>query len=181
MYSFIKSTKYLKAPYFESLCHFSCLCKKRKEIKLRKKAAARFEELLDIRSFVSVHTNLALLLSMLLSNEQLMLFQNHRAHAILQKRKKDDKGTAKSSDRQRKDIIKKALGSSQGLPELRLGNKSSEQLKEGFKQLLGFNARSKLDQELLAGIFDKEVLKMRPEAHTSDKSLVSVNHIFTTS
>ena len=110
-----------------------------------------------------------------------MLFQNHRANAILQKRKKDDKGAAKSSNPQRKDIIKKALGSFQGLPELRLGSKSSEQLKEGFKQLLGFKPRSKLDRELLTGIFDKDVLKMRPEAHTSDKSLVSINHIFTTS
>ena len=148
---------------------------------MRKKTATRFEEHLDIRSFVSVHTNLALLLSMLLSDEQLMLFQNHRAHAVLQKRKKNEEGTAKNSDPQRKDIIKKALGSFQGLPELRLGSKNSEKLKEGFKQLIGFSARSKLDRELLAGIFDRDMLKTRPEAHTSDKSLVSLNHIFTTS
>ena len=84
----------------------SCICKKKKEMKLREKTAARFEEHLDIRSFVSVHTNLALLLSLLLSNEQLLLFQNHRAHAILQKKNSKDKG----HDR-KKDIVKKAIGS----------------------------------------------------------------------
>ena len=99
---------------------------------------------------------------MLLSNEQLMLFQNHRAHAILQKPKKD-----KSMDKDyaiKKDIIKKALGSFQGLPELRLGSKNNSKLRDGFKQLLGFSAHSKLDRKLLAGIFNKDILKMRSEA-----------------
>ena len=41
---------------------------------LREKASGRFEEYLDIRSFVSVQTNLALILSILLTKEQILLF-----------------------------------------------------------------------------------------------------------
>ena len=131
-------------------------------MKLRKKTAARFEEHLDVRSFVSVHTNLALLLSMLMSNEQLLLFQNHRAHSILWKKSKDYKGTSKSESL-KKDIIKRAIGNFEGLPELRLGSKSGRELSEGFKHLLGYSAHSKLDRKLLAGIFDKDMVKTRSD------------------
>ena len=84
----------------------SCISKNKKEMKLRKRTAARFEENLDIRSFVSVRTNLALLLSLLLTNEQLLLFQHHRAHAILEKESNKDK-----DHDHKKDIVKRAIGS----------------------------------------------------------------------
>ena len=41
-----------------------------------------FEKHLDIRSFVGVPTNLALVLSLLLTKEQLLLVQHHHARAI---------------------------------------------------------------------------------------------------
>ena len=70
----------------------------------------RFEEHLDIRSFVSIHTNLALLLSMLLTKEQLLLFKNHRVHSI----NEESEGNIKDFDKiikRKKDILKEAVGS----------------------------------------------------------------------
>ena len=40
------------------------------------------EDPLDIREFQKVYTNLSLLISLLLSKEQVLLFQSHRARAI---------------------------------------------------------------------------------------------------
>ena len=54
------------------------------------------------------------------------------------------------------DILKEAVGNFHGLPELRLGNKDSPVLREGFKQLLGYPASSELDRKLLAGLFEKD-------------------------
>ena len=176
MYSHIKSTKYLKAPYWESLCCISQCSSNRKEMKLRKQTAARFEDHLDIRSCVSVQTNLALLLSLFLTNEQMLLFQNHRAHSVLQKKSKDYKSIRKS-DSLKKDTIKRAIGSFQGLPELRLGSKSGKNLSDGFKQLLGFSAQNKLDRKLLAGIFDKDMVKIRSEAQTFNRSQAPLDQV----
>ena len=51
-------------------------------MRLREKAAARFEKNLDIRSFVAVHTDLALILDLLLSSEQKVLFKHHSARSV---------------------------------------------------------------------------------------------------
>ena len=59
----------IKASFLQTLCHFGFLCKSNKNMRLREKAAARFEENLDIRRFVAVHTNLALILDLLLTKD----------------------------------------------------------------------------------------------------------------
>ena len=65
-----EDTKTLKSSFLQSLaCRSKFFCKKSKKQILRDKLAARFEKELDIRSFVGVHTNLAILLSVLLSKE----------------------------------------------------------------------------------------------------------------
>ena len=64
----------LKVPFKESLFHFNLFCRKNREMRLREKIVQRFEDTLDIRSFVSVRTNLAILMSILLRKEQLLLF-----------------------------------------------------------------------------------------------------------
>ena len=51
-------------------------------MRLREKAAARFEKKLDIRNFVAVHTNLALILNLFLTKEQKVLFKHHSAQAV---------------------------------------------------------------------------------------------------
>ena len=55
----------------------------------------RFERPLDIRSFVSVYTDLALLIKLIFSDQQALLFQYHRARAITYKSNK--KGSDVSS------------------------------------------------------------------------------------
>ena len=55
---------------------------------MQEKISARFEETLDIRSFVSVRTNLAILLSLLMSKEQMILYQLNENHCILETTKK---------------------------------------------------------------------------------------------
>ena len=64
----------MKEAYLKSLCYTRYFCKKDSEMKLREKAAERFEDLLDIRSFIGVYTNLTLLLSMILTDEQAFMF-----------------------------------------------------------------------------------------------------------
>ena len=63
-----------RASFSEILCHIGFLCKKSREMRLREKAAARFEDSLDIRSFVQVYTNLAMIIDLLLTKEQKTLF-----------------------------------------------------------------------------------------------------------
>ena len=57
--------------------------------------------------------------------------------------------------------MKKAIGSFQGLPKLRLGSKQDSKLQDGFKYLQGFSANTEVDRKLLAGIFDKAELENR--------------------
>ena len=83
MQDIVKLTKNIKTQFVRSLtCRFSCLCKKNREERMREKISEHFDDKLDIRSFVSVHTNLALLLSLLLNKEQLLLFKMNRAHTV---------------------------------------------------------------------------------------------------
>ena len=60
-------------------------------MKLHSKIIKSFEDHLDIRSFVSMHNNLALLLKILFSKEQLILFKHHHAFTIAKKRRKQSK------------------------------------------------------------------------------------------
>ena len=61
--------KILKVPFSETLFHFGLCCRKSREMRLRKKITQRFDETLDIRSFVSVQTNFATLIRLLLTKE----------------------------------------------------------------------------------------------------------------
>ena len=92
MYEGTRLSTLLKVPFFESLCHCGLLCGKNREMRLREKVANRFDDSLDIRSFVSVRTNLAILMSLLLKKEQLLLFKLNRSHTISHQPKKEDSG-----------------------------------------------------------------------------------------
>ena len=102
MQDIVKLTKNMKAQFLRSLiCHFSCLCKKSREKRIREKISSRFDDKLDIRSFVSVHTSLALLLGLMLTKEQLLLFKVNRVHTISQDLAKSDRdGTKDNYDRE---------------------------------------------------------------------------------
>ena len=101
----------MKSAFCKSLCYFKFLCGKDKEIKLREKAAERIEDQLDIRSFSGVYTNLSLLLSVLLTDEQALLFQHHRARLLHPKKdkKKDEQISSDSDDISQHNAGAKAL------------------------------------------------------------------------
>ena len=70
-----------------------------------RKVTKRFEETLDIRSFMRVRTNLALLLRLLFTDEQIMLFraQRRRSISIALKGEKSSSSMDESSDELGKD------------------------------------------------------------------------------
>ena len=51
-------------------------------MQLQKKAIEKFEEHLDIRSIVKTRLDLSILLSLLLSKEQLLLYHNQHSRAF---------------------------------------------------------------------------------------------------
>ena len=55
--------------FWETLCHVKRCYGKNRRVKLREKTAAKYQEHLDIRSFMSLETNLTLLLSLLLNRQ----------------------------------------------------------------------------------------------------------------
>ena len=67
------------------------ICKKDRETRLKKRIVQRFEDQLDIRQFVSSQTNLKLLLSIFLTNEQARLFKHHRARTVPSSASSSDK------------------------------------------------------------------------------------------
>ena len=90
----VNSAKPRKIPFFSRLkCHFKFLCRKdHYKQKVREKALANLEDQLDIRSFLSVNKNLSLLVWLLLSKEQLLLFNHHNDRAVTEYA---DKGKSK--------------------------------------------------------------------------------------
>ena len=79
----INQTRWLKPSFFKNfLCFTSHFCKKDRETKLRRKAVVRFENQLDIRSFINVRTNLALLFEFLLTKKQVLLLKSNRKQVI---------------------------------------------------------------------------------------------------
>ena len=100
IYEQVKLFTRQKVPYWKSLCYFASLCGQDREMRLMKKVTERFEEQLDIRSFVRVRTNLALLIRVLLSDQQMLLFrhQRRRSISIAMKDEKSSSSMDESSD-----------------------------------------------------------------------------------
>ena len=78
------SAKPRKISFFNRLkCHVKFLCRKdHYKQKVREMALVNLEDQLDIRSFLSVNKNLSLLIWLLLSKEQLLLFNHHNDRAV---------------------------------------------------------------------------------------------------
>ena len=62
-----KRMKLQKNSWFTNLCHYECLCKRKRTMHLQKLAIERFEEHLDIRSIVKTRLDLSILLNLLFS------------------------------------------------------------------------------------------------------------------
>ena len=71
-----------KNSWILNLCFFKSLCRKSRGMRLQEQAIAQFEDSLDIRSIVKTRIDLSILLRLLLSKEQLVLFRNQHARAF---------------------------------------------------------------------------------------------------
>ena len=72
----------IKMSFCRVLCFCKAFCGKKREQKVRKMVAERLEKQLDIRSFMSTNTNLSLLLSLLFSETQLLLFKHNKLRTL---------------------------------------------------------------------------------------------------
>lgn len=113
------------------------------------KAVEKFDNNLDIRSFISVHQNMALLVWLLFTKQQRFLFMNHHKRTIPYTLEKD---TSESSSDEEEPI-----------PDLML---SASVKKVKVDQLRGFQAEGRVDRKLLKGIF-KPVMKVKGQADGS--------------
>ena len=136
--------KKVKTGLWETLCHVTRCCGKNRRVRLREKSAARYQEHLDIRSFVSVETNLTLLLSLLLNRQQLTLFKSNQMRALLDKDDTKEKLSISSSDddcSNSNDLFKLHLKA----PKL----SQDKHKRKLFDDLLGFPVDSSLDLKLV--------------------------------
>jgi len=104
--------------------------------------------MLDIRSFMNVHTNLAILLPMLLTKEQTVLFERHRARSIL-----FDSESLKKKLKS-KDEIAKQERRLHPLPTFE--DVGQEKQREALKTLLGYRMTSRLDKKLFLGLLESD-------------------------
>ena len=75
--------KYQRTSWFKNMCCFSgCICRKDRSYRLQRRAIDKFDSQLDIRSIVKTRIDLSILLGLLLSKEQLILFRNQHARAF---------------------------------------------------------------------------------------------------
>ena len=91
----VSQSKYLKVSSLQSLCPSKIIHRDKNKLKLQKKVAERYEKHLDIQNLVNMRKNLDLLLHLLLSKEQMLLFKHNIAHSI---GKKVSKAKKKDSD-----------------------------------------------------------------------------------
>ena len=64
------SATFVGVSYLKTLFHISCLCRKDREANAIYRTSGRYERMLDTRKLVTTHTNLSLLLRLMLSREQ---------------------------------------------------------------------------------------------------------------
>lgn len=96
--------------------------------------AEHFDEKLDIRSFVKVHTSLQLLLNTLLNKQQKVCFRLNKAHTIAE--------------------AKRDSSSSDGLTMQMVENGLETTTQKNVASLVGYPMRSVIDRKLVQGVFD---------------------------
>lgn len=130
-----------KISFIKSLLYCGFACKKDKQLLIREKAMARLERPLDIRSFVSMHTNLTLLIKLIFTEQQAILFQHHRARAI------STNPIGKGGDESSAEEAQKPVLS------LEINGNRHETFKKLYSHLFGHSELSRMDKQLLIGIF----------------------------
>ena len=119
---------------------------------VRKKTLAKLAECLDIRSFFGVHMNLNLLIWLLLSQEQTLLFLHNHNRVVTEYADKEKskystkKGTA--NDFQTQKLLPEV---SEVMLTSMLKPKKAQ---KAFSKLIGHPVNNEIDKKLLFGIFD---------------------------
>ena len=89
----------IKMSFLKTLCSFKKLCGgDNREARLRKKVASKVEDALDIRKVVSFGRNLKVLLSVLLSREQLILFRLSDKHTLKERTPSERESSSSEGD-----------------------------------------------------------------------------------
>ena len=102
---------------------------------MREQIIDRFEGMLDIRSFVKVQTNLSIMLSLLFTEKQRLLFKLNKDHVVIER---------KTASCEPDDPI-----------EFNLSKEKMKFSKKALNTLLGYQVKTELDRKLLQGIFGR--------------------------
>ena len=81
--------------FWQTLCHFKKFCGKRRSFKMRALTVQKVEKQLDIRSLMSVGTNLSHLVSLFLTKEQILLFKHSHRRTLTENK---DRGETSDDD-----------------------------------------------------------------------------------
>ena len=135
--------KRVKNSWFISLCFSQCICKRERGMQLQKVAIERFEKQLDIRSIVKTRVDLSILLSLLLSKEQLLLFRNQHARAFVDHDKLNLEGEKAA---QSKDIIAQIMDHD-------TSQQPKKSLRAAFEDIKGYHVQTDLDRKLILGFW----------------------------
>ena len=106
-------------------------------MKVQQRAVEDFESKLDISNIVAIQTHVILLIHLFLNKEQLLLFRHQHDRALTY---------------QKKSIIDETSSDSES-PK-RLSPMTRGKRTDAFKKLSGYRVNSKLDQNLLVGMFE---------------------------
>lgn len=140
MVSSVKRSKQLQVSCIDSVCgQITNSCKKKRVRRLQGAIAEHFDERLDIRSFVRVHTSLNLLLNTLLNKQQKVCFQLSKAHAVAVKK------DSSSSDSGTSAMM--ALDSASKLSKVSVSDRR-------LASLVGYPVETAIDRKLVQGVFD---------------------------
>ena len=135
------------------LCKSKKMCKQDKKLRLRTKALERLDKMLDIRQLVRVHTNLAVLIGLLFSKEQLLLFKSQNSRAL--NYGKDGKGSSGTDSDSDFPPGSKNDSTSHKLPTLpKYLKKDQVNPNEQLKQLVGYKVETDIDRKLLRGVLE---------------------------
>ena len=113
------------------------------------RVTTRFDQSLDVRNFVRVRQNLHLLLKVLFSDQQLLLFKHQRHRSV----KSSSSSMSESTDDN-------------------LGKDHTSLIRANtFKKLVGFQAKSKLDRLLMEGIFGADTSEKTRKMTSIERSM----------
>lgn len=141
IYEQVRSTETLKNYFWSTLFELTCLGKSSRKARVRAQVIKVQDKSLDIREIANLRTNLALLMPLLLSPKQRILFKYFSKRSfsseVLQ-----DQDSSNSSESDESDAMR--------LPKFDLTRQN--RLEKDFASLIGHQVDTELDRKLLRGV-----------------------------